>query len=335
MINKIKTTFTAKHHLSWYIGISALVCIIIVSIFMILSASKQINYAWQWYRVPDRFFTNDVIKSDTMGEISNITILDNTAVIEVRTGDGLEIFRVPESELLLRKGDFVSPGTILAESKKLKAGMLIKGLQLTLLISFYSSIFGIIIGLFGGLARVSKNPGVKGLATIYVELIRGSPLMVQILIWYFVVGTLVNDNLSMMGLSPIPPLGWGIISLSIFAGAYVTEIIRGGIESIPKGQMEAARSSGMTYVQAMIHIILPQAFRISIPALTGQFISLIKDSSLLGIISLRELTKASREIVASTMMTFEFFLILAVLYLVLTFPLSLVVKYLEKKAKIQ
>lgn len=159
--------------------------------------------------------------------------------------------------------------------------------------------------------------------------------MVQILIWYFVVGTLVNDNLSMRGLSAIPPVGWGIISLSVFAGAYVTEIIRGGIESVPKGQMEAARSSGMTYVQAMVHVILPQAFKTAMPALTGQFISLIKDSSLLGIISIRELTKMSREIVASTMMTFEFFLILALLYLVLTFPLSMIVRYMENKVKVK
>ena len=335
MIEKLKSIFTFKHTISWYNGIAAFIFVITATIIMILSASDQIDYSWQWYRVPDRFFTNQVVKSDTRGEISSITVLDGTAVIEVKTEDGVDIFRAPESELLLKRGDFVSPGTILAESKRLKAGILIEGLKLTLLISFYSSIFGIIIGLFGGLARVSKNPGIKGLATVYVEIIRGSPLMVQILIWYFVVGTLVNDNLSMMGMATIPPLGWGIISLSIFAGAYVTEIIRGGIESIPKGQMEAARSSGMTYIQAMVHIILPQAFRIAIPALTGQFISLIKDSSLLGIISLRELTKASREIVASTMMTFEFFLILAVLYLVLTFPLSLIVKYLEQKVKVK
>ncbi|MEA1911574.1 MAG: amino acid ABC transporter permease, partial [Spirochaetota bacterium] len=273
--------------------------------------------------------------SDTKGEIETITIEDTIAIIEVKSDYGIEIFKVEKEDLLLKRGDFVSPGTVLAESKKFKPGILIEGLGLTLLISLYSSIFGIIIGLFGGLARVSKNPGLKWLSTIYVELIRGSPLLVQILIWYFVIGTLVNDNLAMMGLSPISPVGWGIISLSIFAGAYVTEIVRGGIESVPKGQMEAARSSGMSYLQAMIYIILPQAFKVALPALTGQFITLIKDSSLLGIIAIRELTKASREIVASTMMTFEFFLILAALYLVLTFPLSMFVKYLEQKVKVK
>lgn len=335
MIHKLKSILSEKHRLSWYIGITVFFLVIIITFIMVLSASKQIDYAWQWHRVPTRFFTHKVVKSDTRGEIKTISIEGKTAVIEVDTVDGIEIFRVPENELLLKKGDFVSPGTILSESKKFKPGILIEGLGLTLLISLYSSIFGIIIGLFGGLARVSKNPGLKWLSTIYVELIRGSPLLVQILIWYFVIGTLVNDNLAMMGLSPISAVGWGVISLSIFAGAYVTEIVRGGIESVPKGQMEAARSSGMSYLQAMIYIILPQAFKIALPALTGQFISLIKDSSLLGIIAIRELTKASREIVASTMMTFEFFLILAALYLVLTFPLSMFVKYLEQKVKIK
>jgi polar amino acid transport system permease protein len=259
MIQKLKSTLAEKHHPSWYIGIVAFFLVIIISILMILSASKQIDYVWQWNRVPTRFFTHQVVKSDTKGEIKTITIEDNIAIIEVKSDYGIEIFKVEEQDLLLKRGDFVSPGTIIAESKKFKPGILLEGLGLTLLISLYSSICGIIIGLFGGLARVSKNPGPRWLSAIYVEIIRGSPLLVQILIWYFVIGTLVNDNLAKMGMNPISPVGWGIISLSIFAGAYVTEIVRGGIESVPKGQMEAARSSGMTYIQAMIYIILPQA----------------------------------------------------------------------------
>ncbi len=335
MIRKLKSILAEKHHPSWYIGISAFILVIVLTFILILSSAEQMDYAWQWYRVPVRFLTRVDIKSDVKGEIKTITVEDDTAVLEIQTSDGMEIFRVPRDELVLKRGDFVSPGTVLAESKRVKPGILLEGLGLTLLISMYSSVFGIIIGLFGGLARVSKNPGLKWLSTIYVEIIRGSPLLVQILIWYFVVGTLVNENLKMMGMSPISPVGWGVISLSIFTGAYVTEIVRGGIESIPKGQMEAARSSGMSYGQAMIYIILPQAFRVILPSLTGQFISLIKDSSLLGIIAIRELTKASREIVASTMMTFEFFLILAVLYLALTFPLSMFVKFLERKVKVK
>ena len=335
MIQKLKSVLKEKHHPSWYIGIAAFFLVLIFTFLMVLSASKQIDYAWQWHRVPVRFFKFDVIKSDVKGEIQTITIDDKSAIIEIQTEDGIEIFKVPADELILKRGDFVSPGTVLAESERYKPGILLEGLGITLMISLYSSVFGIIIGLFGGLAKVSKNPGLKWLSTIYVEIIRGSPLLVQILIWYFVIGTLVNDNLTMIGMAPISPVGWGIISLSIFAGAYVTEIVRGGIESVPKGQMEAARSSGMSYLQAMIYIILPQAFRIALPALTGQFISLIKDSSLLGIIAIRELTKASREIVASTMMTFEFFLILAVLYLALTFPLSMFVKFLERKVKVK
>lgn len=335
MNQRLKSIISEKHHFSWYMGIVAFFLVIIIIILMLFSTSRQIDYVWQWNRVPTRFFTHHVVKSDTQGEIKTISIEGKTAVIEVKTEDGIEIFKVQEDQLLLKKGDFVSPGTIIAESNKFKPGILIEGLGITLIISLYSSIFGIIIGLFGGLSRVSKNPGLKWLSTIYVEIIRGSPLLVQILIWYFVIGTLVNDNLAMMGIAPVSPVGWGVISLSIFAGAYVTEIVRGGIESVPKGQMEAARSSGMSYVQAMFYIILPQAFKVALPALTGQFISLIKDSSLLGVIAIRELTKASREIVASTMMTFEFFIILAILYLVLTFPLSMFVKYLEQKAKVK
>lgn len=335
MISKLRAIFAEKHRPSYYIGVAAFLIVISLIIMLIVVASKQINYSWQWYRVPSRFVTSEVIKSSAKGEIKEITFKNKHAIIEVKTAYGVENYTVPADELLLKRGDFVSPGTVLAKSRRFKPGILLEGLGLTLMISFYSSILGIIIGLFGGLARISKNPGFKWLSTIYVEIIRGSPLLVQILIWYFVIGTLVNDNLNMMGFSQVSPVGWGIISLSIFTGAYVTEIVRGGIESVPKGQMEAARSSGMTYSQAMIYIILPQAFRVILPPLTGQFVSLIKDSSLLGIISLRELTKASREIVSSTMMTFEFFLVLAGLYLVITFPLSMFVKYLERKVKVE
>ncbi|MEE8540504.1 MAG: ABC transporter permease subunit, partial [Desulfobacterales bacterium] len=114
-----------------------------------------------------------------------------------------------------------------------------------------------------------------------------------------------------------------------------TEIVRAGIQSIHRGQVEAARSLGMTYAQAMRHIILPQAMRRILPPLAGQFISLIKDSSLLGIIAIRELTKAAREAVAASLQPFEVYLLVAVLYLVLTFTLSIFVQRLEKRMAVQ
>jgi polar amino acid transport system permease protein len=123
----------------------------------------------------------------------------------------------------------------------------------------------------------------------------------------------------------------GIAALSIFAGAYVAEIIRAGIQSIPKGQMEAARSLGMNTPQAMIHIILPQAFKRTLPPLAGQFISLIKDSSLVSVIAITDLTKAGREVITSTFATFEIWFVVAFLYLTLTSVLSQVIAWVERR----
>jgi polar amino acid transport system permease protein len=157
-------------------------------------------------------------------------------------------------------------------------------------------------------------------------------LLVQIFLWYFVVGTVINSMLAQNGLGQISPLWFGVMALAIFTGAYTAEIVRAGIQSVHRGQMEAARSLGLTYPQAMRKVILPQAFRRILPPLAGQFISLVKDSSLLGVISIRELTKASREVVSSSLQPFEIWIVCAILYLVLTFTLSMFVQYLERKA---
>jgi polar amino acid transport system permease protein len=192
-------------------------------------------------------------------------------------------------------------------------------------------VFGIIIGLFGGLARVSSNPALKWTSITYIELIRGSPLLVQIFIWYFVMGTLINTILQKQDLGSIPPLWYGVAALACFTGAYVAEMVRAGIQSIHRGQIEASRSLGMTYAQSMRHVVLPQAMRRILPPLAGQFISLIKDSSLLGIIAIRELTKATREVVTTSLQPFELWFICALLYLILTFSLSMFVQYLERR----
>ena len=193
---------------------------------------------------------------------------------------------------------------------------------------------GIVIGLFAGICRISSNPALKWASIVYVELIRGSPLLVQIFIWYFVLGTVVNTLLAKNGFAQLPPLWFGVASLAFFAGAYVAEIVRAGIQSIHRGQMEAARSVGMGYARAMRHVILPQAFRRILPPLAGQFISLIKDSSLLGIIAIRELTKATREVVTTSLQPFKLWFMCALLYLTLTFSLSMFVQYLERRTVI-
>ncbi len=166
---------------------------------------------------------------------------------------------------------------------------------------------------------------------IQVEIIRGSPLLVQIMIAYFVLGTTINKILAMNGLPRLSPDWYGIMAMSVFTGAYVVEIVRAGIESIHPGQFEAARSAGMTYFQCMYYIILPQALKTILPPLAGQFINLIKDSSLLGMIAIRELTKATREGITTSLQTFELWILCAVLYLTMTFTLSMFIQWLERR----
>lgn len=161
----------------------------------------------------------------------------------------------------------------------------------------------------------------RKLAITYVELIRGTPLLVQIFIVYFFIGTVLD----------LDRFTSGVIALSVFTAAYVAEIIRAGIQAIPKGQMEAARSLGMNYVQAMVYVILPQAFKRTLPPLAGQFINLIKDSSLVSVISITDLTKAGREVVSGSFAPFEVWFTVAALYLILTSSLSWAIQTLEKR----
>ena len=207
---------------------------------------------------------------------------------------------------------------------RLRMGVLMMGFVLTLKISVAATFFGIIIGTIVGIARLSKEPVTRGLSLAYVELIRNTPLLVQIFIIYFFVG-------SMLRLSAFVA---GTAALSIFAGAYVGEIVRAGIQSIHKGQMEASRSLGMSYAQAMRHIILPQAFKRIIPPLAGQFISLIKDSSLVSVIALADLTFQGQQAVARTYYAFEIYFTVAFLYLIMTFTLSMGTQYIERRLAI-
>jgi len=191
----------------------------------------------------------------------------------------------------------------------------------TLWLSAISGVIALFIGLITGLARVSKNYTLNGLAIVYIEFIRGTPLLVQIFIAYFFIGTVFDLSRNVAGVG----------ALALFAGAYVAEIFRAGIQSIPKGQMEAARSLGMPVSMAMIEVILPQAFKRILPPLSGQFISLIKDSSLVSVIAITDLTKSGREIITSTFATFEVWLVVAAMYLILTSALSQLVFYMERR----
>lgn len=299
------------------------------------AASTSVDYIWRWNRVPQYFWYTEIkdIRASLEGEVRAVEQTGATATVIIEGPDGEKArYQIPAASLRVRKGDLISPGDTLGTEPHSRPGLLLEGLWITLKVSALAIVGGIVLGLFTGLARISVNPALRWSAVIYIEIIRGSPLLVQIFLWYFVVGTLVNQLLGKWGMNPIDPLWYGVVALAIFTGAYVAEIVRAGIQSVHRGQMEAARSLGLTYAQAMRRVILPQAMRRILPPLAGQFISLIKDSSLLGVISIRELTKASREVVSSSLQPFEIWIVCAVLYLVLTFTLSLFVQYLERKA---
>jgi len=299
-------------------------------------ATQKVEYVWRWYRVPQYFYYKDTveIRSDMEGEVASLVPRGEQVEVTISGIGRKGVYSVPVQSVRVSQGDFIFPGDILGSYQEWKVGILLQGLWLTLEVSVIAVLLGIVIGLFTGLARISANPALRWTAITYIELVRGSPLLVQIFIWYFVLGTMINTIMAQRGMGQLSPLWFGVAALAVFAGAYVAEIVRAGIQSIHRGQMEAARSLGMTYPQAMRHIILPQAFRRILPPLAGQFISLIKDSSLLGIIAVRELTKATREVVTTSLQPFELWFICALLYLVLTFALSMFVQYLERRTAI-
>jgi len=197
-----------------------------------------------------------------------------------------------------------------------------KGVGITIFVSIGAIACACILALIGAVSRLSKNPVLYGASTFYVSLIRGTPLIVQIFVIYL--------GLPQLGiiLSAIPA---GIIALSVNYGAYMTEIFRGGIQAVRRGQMEAAYSLGMTYTQMMKRVVLPQALRIIIPATGNEFIAMLKDSSLVSVLAVRDVTHIAKLYAGGSFRFTEAYTILAVLYLSMTIFLSLLVKFIERK----
>jgi polar amino acid transport system permease protein len=199
---------------------------------------------------------------------------------------------------------------------------LAKGALLTLEISILSLILGLIFGLSAALGKLSRNFFVRYIAVFYIWLIRSTPLLVQLFIIYF--------GLPQLGIDLGPYIS-GVLGLGLNVGAYNAETIRGGIQSIPQGQQEAARSLGMSSALAMRRIILPQALRIIIPPLGNNFVILIKDTSLVSTITLVELTLTAQRFIGSTYKPFEMYVMAAFLYAVLTTSASLLLGKLETR----
>lgn len=200
--------------------------------------------------------------------------------------------------------------------------LLLGGAWVTLYLSLISSTIGAVLGLFVGMARVSRIRAVRAIATLYTEVIRGTPLLMQLIVLYY--------GLPSVGIN-LEAVAAGIIGLSANSAAYVGEIFRAGIQSVGRGQREAAQASGLTSLQAMRYIILPQAFRMVLPPLTNEFVTMLKDSSLVSTLAIAELLRTGREIVAWKVNVFSPFAGVTLLYLGMTLPLTHLARFLERR----
>ena len=226
------------------------------------------------------------------------------------------------------------------------------GLSVTLSTTFSAFGIALVIGLLAGLGRISSNVLIRNIATLYIELVRGIPMLVLIFVIAIVVVPAMVSGLNALGATlaenglpflaalfsgienkEVPMTARAITALAATYGAFLAEIFRAGIQSIGKGQMEAARSQGMSYVQAMRYVILPQAVRNVLPALGNDFISMLKDSSLVSVLAVRDITQVTRLYTGQTFRYQEAFTTLAILYLTMTVILSLLVKTIEGKLR--
>lgn len=200
-------------------------------------------------------------------------------------------------------------------------GPLLQGLGVTLELSGWSLILTVLFGLTAALLQRSTSWIGHALARVYVEIVRNTPMLVQLYLVYFVLAPILG----------IERFAAAVLALAIFEGAYAAEIFRAGIEAVPRGQWEAAQALGLPRQAVYRHVILPQALRVVLPPLTGLGVSLIKHSALVSVIAVADLTTEGRNLIADTFMTFELWFTVAALYLLLTTSLSLLVGWLERR----
>lgn len=209
--------------------------------------------------------------------------------------------------------------------------MLVRSLGYTLILTLFALVFAMIIGLVFALCNVNKNKALNAIGTIYVDAIRGVPLIVLAYFIYFG----VPQGVKLLGVSGfrLPALQAGTIALAMNCGAYMAEIFRAGIESIDKGQMEASRSLGLSYGKSMQRVILPQALHVMIPSIINQFIITLKDTSILSVIGYPELTNMGKTISGNTFKSLQTWAIIGIFYMVVIVTLSKVAKYIERRIK--
>lgn len=305
----------------WHLLTALILALVVYGLWY---STSGIAYEWRWNRVPQYFVYQAEVaqRAADYGRIERISVQGDEAQVSLRAEDGSQQqLSVARDSLQFAEGEDIAEGDLLGVTRHWAAGPLLWGLWTTLWISCAAGVFGLLVGLVTGLCRLSSNPTLRHLSTLYVELVRGTPLLVQIFIFYFFIGTVLNLSREFAG----------VAALALFTGAYVGEIVRAGVQSIARGQNEAARSLGLNASQSMRHVILPQAFRRVLPPLAGQFISLVKDTSLVSVIAITELTKSGREAITTSFSTFEIWFCVAALYLVINLPLSQIAHRLERR----
>jgi polar amino acid transport system permease protein len=275
-------------------------------------------------------------------EVTGTVVREDAASITIRTSHA-EYLDIDRDDIVQTKSK--EPGVCaLNNLRGCNAGIF-----LTLTVTFMAFGIALIIGLFVGIMRVSTNPILYALSTLYVEVIRGIPMLVILLYVGFAVAPELRDGITVLD------LGWfgsaapdyqltlkvdlsdrqkAILGLAFGYGAFIAEIFRAGIQSISRGQMEAARSLGMSYPQAMQHVVLPQAVRVVLPPLGNDFISLLKDSALISILALPDLLFRGRQYIGNTFRAFEVYNTVAILYLAMTLFLSLLVRVIERRTRL-
>ncbi|QDF30007.1 amino acid ABC transporter permease [Halarcobacter anaerophilus] len=310
-----KESWTQNKNLGHLIAL----CFFVLVAYFFYAAASNMNYVWKWNSVPKYFAYNETITIEAPidGKLlfeNGKYYVDGDEKVELKKLDSSFSFDYQVNEKVY-EGDYI------ASKEELKAGPVLNGLWTTLKISFFAALLTFFVGIIVAFMKLSSYQFLKDIATVYITIVRGTPLLVQIFLFYFIVANIFELDRFVAG----------VLSLGIFFGAYMAEILRGAIQSIDKGQLEAASSLGITKLQAMRYIILPQAFKRALPTLVGEMIALVKDSSLVSVISITDLTKVGKEIVANTFSPFETWIVVALLYLTITSTLSLIGHKIEKR----
>lgn len=202
---------------------------------------------------------------------------------------------------------------------------LLRAALITVEITLMALVVGFVLGILGGMGRLSRLVPIRLIASGYVSIIRGTPLLVQLFLWYF--------GLPEIGIR-LSAMVAAVAGLGLYSGSYQTEIIRGAIASIDRGQAEAATTLGLSAAQTMIHVVLPQAFLRALPPLGNEFVALVKNSSLASMITVQELVLTAQNIISTTFRAMEMYLAIGVIYYLITFVLSTATRYAERRLSV-